>query len=213
MDLIDGIPAHPLVVHLPVVLIPLALVAAILMLVRPQWRKASWVVVALAGIGLVGALLAENSGEALEKRVQESEAVEEHAEQGELVPPVTGLFVLAAAGVAGSEFMRQRKVASQGTSVGGVNSAASVNASARDTLKMASTVLAVASVLTGAGATYVTYAAGHSGAKSAWEDAAKTQPRAEREGEEGEEGEGEEEGEDGAMAATPQASASANAAG
>lgn len=65
-------PHTPLVVHLPVVLIPLALVAAILMLVRPQWRKASWVVVACAGIGLVGALLAENSGEALEKRVQES---------------------------------------------------------------------------------------------------------------------------------------------
>lgn len=205
MDLIDGTPAHPLFVHLPVVLIPVALIGAVLMLARPQWRRASWVVVALAGLGFLGAILAEESGESLERRVQESEAVEEHAEQGEIVPPIAGLFFLTTVGVAGADFMSRRKTAANASSADPANSAGPAMAGNKDTLRMASTVLAVASVLTGAGAAYVTYAAGHSGAQSAWADAAKADPRAEREGDDGDDddGEGEEYGEAGDSTESP----------
>ncbi|MEY4069352.1 MAG: hypothetical protein RLZZ332_1688, partial [Actinomycetota bacterium] len=37
MDTLGGIPSHPLFVHLPAVLIPLATLGVILMVVRPTW--------------------------------------------------------------------------------------------------------------------------------------------------------------------------------
>ena len=41
METIDGLPAHPLFVHLPVVLIPLAFIGAILVLAVAKWRRAA----------------------------------------------------------------------------------------------------------------------------------------------------------------------------
>ena len=38
IDKLFGIPAHPLIVHIPVVLVPLAAVGAVLALVVPRWR-------------------------------------------------------------------------------------------------------------------------------------------------------------------------------
>ena len=34
-----GLPAHPLLVHAPIVLVPLCLVAAIFMAAKPEWRR------------------------------------------------------------------------------------------------------------------------------------------------------------------------------
>lgn len=64
----DGLPAHPLVVHLPVVLVPLAALAVLALALRPRLLRTFGVVVTvLAGVGFAGALLATNSGEALEE--------------------------------------------------------------------------------------------------------------------------------------------------
>ncbi|HSU11443.1 MAG TPA: DUF2231 domain-containing protein, partial [Pseudonocardia sp.] len=50
---VDGIPAHPLVVHAVVVLLPLAAVATLLVVARPVWRRqlGVWVLLlAAAGV-------------------------------------------------------------------------------------------------------------------------------------------------------------------
>ena len=68
---VDGIPAHPLVVHAVVVLLPLAAVGTLLVVARPLWRRqlGVWVLLlALAGTAAVpvaqqtGAQLAESLG-------------------------------------------------------------------------------------------------------------------------------------------------------
>lgn len=69
-DLINGIPLHPLVVHAVVVLLPLAVVGAIVIAAIPRWRaKYGLLVVAFAVIATVLLPVATSSGESLEKRV------------------------------------------------------------------------------------------------------------------------------------------------
>lgn len=59
MDSIFGIPAHPLFVHIPVVLIPLAAVGVVIMVIRPTWwERYKWATLAVAGVGMVGAIIA-----------------------------------------------------------------------------------------------------------------------------------------------------------
>lgn len=60
-DTFLGLPLHPLLVHVPVVLLPLAAVAVLLLVARPRWRRAHAVptlaVLTLGALGTVGALL------------------------------------------------------------------------------------------------------------------------------------------------------------
>ena len=52
---IMGVPAHPLMVHVPVVLVPLCLIGTLLMFIT-RWReRIGWATVVLAGVALVGA--------------------------------------------------------------------------------------------------------------------------------------------------------------
>ena len=71
-DLINGIPLHPLVVHLAVVAVPAAAIGLLVMVVRPGFsrRYGGWVL-GLAAVGLGAAFLAKESGERLEERVGE----------------------------------------------------------------------------------------------------------------------------------------------
>jgi hypothetical protein len=48
--LYSGLPAHPLFVHLPVILIPVSVVAAIVFMVRPVWFGRYGIVLALVSI-------------------------------------------------------------------------------------------------------------------------------------------------------------------
>ena len=58
MDTISGLPAHPLLVHVPVVLLPLAAVGVIVMLIRPAWhRRYRWAVLTIGAVGTLGAIL------------------------------------------------------------------------------------------------------------------------------------------------------------
>jgi hypothetical protein len=87
MDTFAGLPAHPLLVHAPVVLVPVVALLVILMIVRPQWlERFGWLAVGLAGLALVTGVLAENSGEALEEAVEDSASrtlLHAHEEAGE----------------------------------------------------------------------------------------------------------------------------------
>ncbi|MGB8858833.1 MAG: DUF2231 domain-containing protein, partial [Ilumatobacteraceae bacterium] len=94
----DGIPAHPLLVHIPVVLVPLAMVGVVLMAIRGKWLRTFGLFVAgLAGVGFLGALLAANSGEALEDTRRSagetiSATLSDHGEMGDTAQVLIGIF-------------------------------------------------------------------------------------------------------------------------
>jgi hypothetical protein len=178
IDQILGLPAHPLLVHVPVVLVPLATLGAVMVAVRASWRRSLAVVVAVLAVGgAVGVLLATQSGEALEERVEESdertegrtsveggegaegeeaeEAVEEHAEKGEAARPFAVLFALLAVGVATVDHLSRRE--DPGGDRPGVPA-------------KVLPVLLVLSVLSGGVASWMVYEAGHSGASATWNE-------------------------------------------
>lgn len=153
---IMGVPAHPLMVHAPVVLVPLSLVGALLMFI-PRWReRIGWVTVALAGVALVFTQLAIASGEGLEEHVDETKLLEQHTSIAENLRPWVLLFFLGLLAVMLIARSAQRRAAGRG---------ATLPANPRPVVA----VLAV-TVLLGIGATAVTYQVGHSGAKATWDD-------------------------------------------
>lgn len=146
IEKLAGLPAHPLFVHLPVVVVPLAASGALILAVFPRFiAKWGWWVVGAAGVGALGAILAAGSGEALEESVRETDAIERHAELGEMARNVSlVLFVVVLA------LMVARKVLAAG----------------RFRTVAASIVVAAVSV----GAVVTIANAGHTGAESVWSD-------------------------------------------
>lgn len=85
LDLIFGLPLHPLVVHGAVVLVPIVAISAIAMTLRPKLDKRySKLILILAVIAQISLFLAKASGEPFQERLGKD--VERHAELGELAP-------------------------------------------------------------------------------------------------------------------------------
>ncbi|MFM8305200.1 MAG: DUF2231 domain-containing protein, partial [Actinomycetota bacterium] len=81
-----GLPAHPLLVHVPIVLIPLAALGTVLMLWPRLRAKIGWATVFIAGVATVFAFLAAGSGEELEEVVERTaneRLLEAHTSIGE----------------------------------------------------------------------------------------------------------------------------------
>ena len=163
IDELGGLPAHPLVVHLPVVLIPLATLGVIAMAIRPKWLRTFGPVVAgMAGVGFVAAVLAASTGEALEDDFRASgqtisDTLRDHAEMGEGARLFAGLFFVVV--LAWVLFARWRTRA-------GEERATAVAKRPRHV----GVALAVLAVLAGGTATVSVYLTGHSGATSVWEE-------------------------------------------
>jgi len=161
-DTLGGLPAHPLLVHVPVVLLPLAALCSIAMLFRPAWlRTFGWFVVGLSGAGFLGAMLAASSGESLEDTRRAagesiSATLRDHAEQGDAVQIYAGIFfVLMLAWVLFAWWSRRA----------GEERAVAVAKKPR----LIATVLAALAILAGAATTVSVTITGHNGAKSVWE--------------------------------------------
>lgn len=151
LESLFGLPAHPLVVHGAVVLLPLAALVTIITALVPRARRAyAPVALGLALCATVAVGLAQGSGEALEENVDETELVEEHTEKGETVLPWAIAVTIAAAGVVGVQLMGDRRPELSSRS--------------------ATAALVVVALLTGAGATWAIVEVGHSGAAATWED-------------------------------------------
>lgn len=98
---VSGLPAHPLIVHIPVVFVPLALVGALAALVRQRWRSWLLPLVALAaGASVVAVQLAVRSGRYLEGELGESRLIDRHSNLGEQTRPLVIVFFVAATVVA-----------------------------------------------------------------------------------------------------------------
>jgi hypothetical protein len=190
IETIFGLPAHPLIVHVPVVLIPLCALGAVLMAFSPAWRhRIGWIVVVLAGVAVGASQLSVGSGEALEEALDdESELLERHAELGETFTWVALVFFLAVLALMIWDTMQRRKAAA-------ADEPFDTERVSRSPLGI---VLSIVVVLTAVGAGYRVYEVGHSGAEAVWQDDGGTPDGTPSEG-----GEHEEEDEEGATALRP----------
>lgn len=137
-----GLPAHPLVVHAVVVLVPLVAAGMVLAVARDTWaERLRLVLTALAAAAAGAALLATRSGESLLPRVPGSPEVAQHASLSDGL----GLFVVGAAALV----VAWAWMHTQGRS---------------------SRLLGVVAALGWLAATVWTVLAGHSGAVSVWGD-------------------------------------------
>lgn len=83
MNTFFGLPAHPLLVHIPVVLIPLLTIGVIAIAVRPDWREKHlrWMAV-LGLLVMVATVAAASAGEYLEARVGDTPQLKTHTDLG-----------------------------------------------------------------------------------------------------------------------------------
>ena len=151
-----GLPAHPLVVHAAVVLLPLAAVATLLCAAIPRLRRPYGpIALAVALAATLAVSWAQESGEELEEQVDETELVEEHTEEGESVLPWAIGVTVAAAAVAAIPLVARRRETLPTRAVTGV--------------------LVVVALVTGVGATWTIVEVGHSGAKATWDDVGRAE--------------------------------------
>lgn len=96
---INGLPAHALLVHLVVVLLPLVAAGAILASIWPAaQRKLTFLIPLGALVGLIAVPLTVSAGEYLEQQLASSPLIARHAQLAEMVLPWTiSLFVLTTA--------------------------------------------------------------------------------------------------------------------
>lgn len=94
-DQIQGLPAHPLIVHLPVIFGPVAGLFAVLLLI-PQLRAKLLVpTLVMAFIFAAGTIFATESGEQLRNHLQDAAEIHDHAELGEMTRNIAIAFFLA----------------------------------------------------------------------------------------------------------------------
>ncbi|GGY09536.1 DUF2231 domain-containing protein [Streptomyces anandii] len=158
MSLINGLPAHVLLVHVVVVLVPLTALVLVVCALWPQGaRRLGLALPLLALVTLVSVPLATQAGEWLERHVDSDPLVRRHAELGDgMLPWALGLFVLAA----GVWWLARRTPAPE--------AAEAPRSGAGLVIRVAAAVLSVAIA---AGAVVTVYRIGDSGAKAAWHDA------------------------------------------
>lgn len=150
LDSLFGLPAHPLIVHATVVVVPAAATTVLVATLWPRFRRwAGWFPAALSVAAVVLAPMSTSSGEGLEHVTGTSALVHEHAELGEmLLWWVLPLAVLAVA----AWWLPRRPT---GT----------VPSWAHWFLRAGSVVVAVGTLV-------MVALIGHSGAKAAWQDVA-----------------------------------------
>jgi hypothetical protein len=168
---IHGLPAHALLVHAVVVLVPLAALLVVLSAVWPAARRRLGAMTPLVAlVALVSVPLTTHAGEWLERRVPADPLVERHADLGDqLLPWAAGLFVVAAA-----IWLWSRRATSAG-GAGGAGGAA--QATTRGGGSAVTVVLAVLGAVVAVGSVVQVYRIGDSGAKAVWHDSFTQNPR------------------------------------
>ena len=143
-DLLTGLPVHVFITHAVVVLVPLAVLSLILVISFPRLRQHYRApAVALAVLGAISAIIAEQSGEALEARVG---SAGQHAEWGEMLPPLAVALAL----LSGIWLIVARMSSKRG--------------------KVLTAIIGGVVVVLGIIAVVITVLAGHSGAEETWSD-------------------------------------------
>ncbi len=97
---IAGLPAHPLLVHLAVVMVPLGGLAFIGTMWRAAWRREyAWLIAVVALVGALGAILAAQTGESLEHALRAASTTRlrlgDHPQQGSTAEVMAAAAVVA----------------------------------------------------------------------------------------------------------------------
>lgn len=172
MDQINGLPAHILLVHAVVVLVPIAAAMLVAAAVWPAARRRLGAATPVAAaVAFLSIPPATQAGEWLQARVPDSPLVRAHAGMGHDVIPFAGLMVVLAALV----WWRQRQADADPRPAG---PGAALATELRTPTDRRTVVIAVAAVLVAAGAVVTTVRIGDSGAKASWQDKVSTVPHA-----------------------------------
>ncbi|MFJ3708062.1 DUF2231 domain-containing protein [Streptomyces sp. NPDC090053] len=165
---INGLPAHVLLVHFVVVLVPLTALALVVTSVWPAWiRRLGPALPILALVTLISVPLATHAGEWLEKHTDSDALVRKHTELGDgLLPWAIGLFAVAVA-----LWWLGRRATTRSSDAEGSGRSVAVALSAP--VRVAAIAL---SVLIAAGSVVQVYRIGDSGAKAAWHDGYSAKP-------------------------------------
>jgi hypothetical protein len=115
IDKLFNLAAHPLLVHAPIVLIPLLFLISIAVVVRPKWHvHIRWLAAALF-VAAIATLLAKGSGEALQHRIGtkigDQVGLRRHADLAKVTAILVLLQFLSAAGVAIVSWLMSREKA------------------------------------------------------------------------------------------------------
>ena len=163
LDSIFGLPAHPLLVHAAVVLVPLAAIGTIVIAFWPAARtRVGWIVAGLGIVGFFFAFLAKQAGEALLETTPVTQLVKDHAELGDW--GVIGAFLVGGSATTimlFDTFVRWRAAKGEPE--------LSVTRPLR-------TLIGVFAVVLSIFGTVVLVNVGHSGAKATWSTDARTAP-------------------------------------
>lgn len=150
-------------VHIPVMMIPLAAIGALLALFMPRWRAALVPITAVfATVGLVGVQIAIMTGQGLQNLNNDKTAlIERHSQLAEQARPLVFVFFVLAVAAAGIQWLQGRRA----------KDTASETSTGRATpplLVKAFLPILAFSVLMGAVSTVWIIRTGHSGAESVW---------------------------------------------
>jgi hypothetical protein len=173
MSTINGLPAHVLLVHAIVVLIPLS---AILLLLTAWWpaarRRFSVLAAVISGLALISVPITTDAGDWLEHHLPRTPLLRIHTELGDYMLPWAIALFVASAVVAAREFMRTRRTAAalDVSAADGPGAAHSGPGGDPDGVggRPLTIVLAVLALIVAAGATATCYRIGDSGARAAW---------------------------------------------
>ncbi|MFZ1912059.1 MAG: cytochrome b5-like heme/steroid binding domain-containing protein [Propionicimonas sp.] len=153
---VAGLPLHPLVVHLAVIVLPVAAAALVALVIWPRLaQRYGWLTMGGLVVGTIAAFVAKESGEALAEQVGEPA---QHAAYGDVLPlAAIGLLVLSVAWFV----LQQRDAAAAG---------------GRSLPTLVTGLVAGLAALATIGLTVLV---GHSGAQAVWGDAVSASAEAE----------------------------------
>jgi uncharacterized membrane protein len=165
MERIFDLPAHPLFVHTPLVLLPLTSIAAVLFMFNRNWRfRFRWQLAGAALVVAVGTFLATQSGEALDEALKGLAPIDKHKELGEFTQILC--FVLFAMTLGNAFFLQRLR--------GRHSSGERVKHVTRETgATVVETVLSVLIAITAGLATVWMIRTGHEGARAVWDGTIK----------------------------------------
>jgi hypothetical protein len=165
---VNGLPAHVLLVHFVVVLVPLTALALVVSAVWPTWIRRLGVALPLLALAtLIFVPITTHAGEWLERHTDSDPLVRRHADLGDgLLPWAIGLFVVTVA-----VWWVGRRAIAQSPDEEGPSRSGGV------ALSVPVRVAAIAlSVIVAAGSVVQVYRIGDSGAKAAWHDGYSAEP-------------------------------------
>jgi uncharacterized membrane protein len=135
---IFGLPAHPLVVHAVVVLVPLSALAGLVVSVWPAARERyAPLALGVATLALISVPLATHTGEQLEGHVHPSAFVERHTAMADGLLPFVALLWLALAVLVLARWLRKSREVSWARYLAGAAAVVTVAGAAASGIQVA----------------------------------------------------------------------------